>query len=176
LRNSCPDLEIIDLSGNIITSQGIHALAECKNLRKLTMIEINIFAPAGYCIIDKHSLHRLFSSCQRLEEVNLMDFYSVGCPDDFYVHDDDLTLCKNLRQLYLGGGISSFAILEQCPKLQTIYVLRYWSNDTHDRQAFVAQAKEKYPHVSILKYQKEFDHDDEGYEDDVGRWHSYQFG
>ncbi|XP_071582208.1 uncharacterized protein [Temnothorax nylanderi] len=39
LRTSCPDLEIIDLSGNLITSQGIHALAECKNLRKLTMME-----------------------------------------------------------------------------------------------------------------------------------------
>ncbi|XP_071558436.1 F-box/LRR-repeat protein 4-like isoform X2 [Temnothorax nylanderi] len=68
LRNSCPDLEIIDLSGNIITSRGIHALADCKKLRKLAMMEMN-----HNCTIDKHSWRRLFSSCQCLEEVNLMN-------------------------------------------------------------------------------------------------------
>ncbi|XP_011869603.1 PREDICTED: F-box/LRR-repeat protein 4-like isoform X2 [Vollenhovia emeryi] len=35
LRNSCPDLEILDISGGTITDRGIDALAECKNLRTL---------------------------------------------------------------------------------------------------------------------------------------------
>ncbi|XP_071555028.1 uncharacterized protein [Temnothorax nylanderi] len=149
LRDSCPDLEIIDLTGNIITSQGIHALAECKNLRKLTMMNMNKDST-----IDKHSLCKLFSSCQYLEEVNLIDSYMIfNCVEE-------LTLCKNLRQIYL-DYMSSFAILEQCPKLQTIYVRRKWSDDDmRDSQAFVAQAKEKYPHVSILEYQKGIYEDD----------------
>ncbi|XP_071558439.1 F-box/LRR-repeat protein 4-like [Temnothorax nylanderi] len=143
LKNSCPDLEIIDLSGNLITSRGIHALAECKNLRKLTMMDVKM---NKYCTSDKHSLHRLFPSCQRLEEVNVMN-------SNYDVYEG-LTLCKNLRQIYL-DYVSSFAILEQCPKLQTIYVMRNGSDDTRDSQAsFVAQAKEKYPHVSILEHLK----------------------
>ncbi|XP_071635243.1 F-box/LRR-repeat protein 4-like [Temnothorax longispinosus] len=151
LKNSCPDLEIIDLSGNIITSRGIHALAECKNLRKLSMKNVNINED---CTIVKHSLHKLFSSCQCLEEVNLMDLdYRDGSSINENVYEG-LTLCKNLRQLYL-WDTDSFAILEQCPKLQTIYVRKWWKFDDHvHMRDDIAQAKEKYPHVSILEYQK----------------------
>jgi len=36
LRNSCPDLESIDLwKTHTLTSQGIDALADCKNLREV---------------------------------------------------------------------------------------------------------------------------------------------
>ncbi|XP_071558384.1 F-box/LRR-repeat protein 4-like [Temnothorax nylanderi] len=156
LKNSCPDLEIIDLSGcNIITSRGIHALAECKNLRKLTMIDKNLHSE-DRCTIDKHSLHKLFSSCQCLEEVNLRNSYMIF---NYDVHED-LTLCKNLRRIYLDYMSDySFAILEQCPKLQTIYLMR---NGFDSQASFVAQAKEKYPHVSILKYQKGTNSDEYG--------------
>ncbi|XP_024877976.1 uncharacterized protein LOC112458520 isoform X2 [Temnothorax curvispinosus] len=153
LQYSCPDLEIIDLSGNIITSRGIHALAECKNLRKLTMMEMNC-----RCTIDKHSLRRLFSSCQCLEEVNLINDFDMTFNNYVY---EGLTLCKNLRQIYLDYVSYSFAILEQCPKLQTIYVIRNGSDDMRDSQAFVVQAKEKYPHVSILEYQNKIIYDDD---------------
>ncbi|TGZ49297.1 Uncharacterized protein DBV15_03055 [Temnothorax longispinosus] len=114
LKNSYPDLEIIDLSGNIITSRGIRALAECKKLRKLAMMKMD-----ERCTIDKHSWRRLFSSYQRLEEVNLRNSDMIFNYDVY----EGLTLCKNLRQLYL-WDIFSFAILEQCPKLQTIYAMR----------------------------------------------------
>ncbi|XP_024875879.1 uncharacterized protein LOC112457189 [Temnothorax curvispinosus] len=160
LKNSCPDLEIIDLSGySIITSRGIHALAECKNLRKLTMMNKNDMYPEDRSTIDKHSLRRLFFSCQCLEEVNL------GNSDMIFNYDvyEELTMCKNLRQIYL-GYTSNFAILEQFPKLQTIYVMRAGNafDDTRDSQtSFVAQAKEKYPHVSILEYQKGIKYDNE---------------
>ncbi|XP_077278633.1 uncharacterized protein LOC143906416 [Temnothorax americanus] len=91
LKNSCPDLEIIDLSGKSnITSRGIHALAECKNLRKLTMMDKNDMYPEDRCKIDKHSLRKLFFSCQCLEEVNL------GYSDMFFNYDvyEKLTMCK----------------------------------------------------------------------------------
>ncbi|XP_077273335.1 F-box/LRR-repeat protein 4-like isoform X2 [Temnothorax americanus] len=156
LKNSCPDLEIIDLSGNsIITSRGIYALAECKNLRKLTMMDKNDVWED--CTIDKLSLHRLFSFCQCLEEVNLRNSDMIFNYDVY----EELTLCKNLRQIYL-GYTSSFAILEQCPKLQTIYVMRGNGFDnTRDSQAsFVAQAKEKYPHVFIFEHQKGINSDE----------------
>ncbi|XP_024889201.1 F-box/LRR-repeat protein 4-like [Temnothorax curvispinosus] len=153
LKNSCPDLEIIDLSDcySIITSRGIHALAECKNLRKLTMMD-----KITYCKIDKHSLHRLFSSCQCLEEVNLRSSDTSNMIFNRNVYEA-LTLCKNLRRIYLDymSGYT-FAILEQCPKLQTIYVMRNGLDDTRDshQTRFVAKAKEYYPHVSILEHQK----------------------
>ncbi|XP_024872524.1 F-box/LRR-repeat protein 2-like [Temnothorax curvispinosus] len=153
LKNSCPDLEIINLSGcSIITSRGIHALAECKNLRKLTMMDKNDMYPEDRSTIDKHSLSRLFFSCQCLEEVNLRNSDIIFNYDVY----EELTMCKNLRQIYL-GYTSNFAILEQFPKLQTIYVMRAGNafDDTRDSQtSFVAQVKEKYPHVSILEYQK----------------------
>ncbi|TGZ34737.1 hypothetical protein DBV15_11916, partial [Temnothorax longispinosus] len=159
LRNSCPDLEIIDLSGNIITSRGIHALAECKKLRKLAMMEME-----ERCTIDKHSWRRLFSSCQclQLEEVNLMN-----CDCDIYDVYEGLTLCKNLRQLYLSYGYIS--IVSQFSSS----VLNCKQSMFHRRSTSIcimnisfAQAKEKYPHVSILEYQKGITYydDDEEYE------------
>lgn len=43
LKNSCPDLEELDLSGSNITSLGIIALAGCKNLRKLNLSEVYVY-------------------------------------------------------------------------------------------------------------------------------------
>ncbi|XP_071644503.1 F-box/LRR-repeat protein 4-like [Temnothorax longispinosus] len=61
LKNSCRDLEVINLRPcHKLTSQGIDALADCKNLRKL-------YLPLEP--VDEDSLSRLLSSCQRLEVV-----------------------------------------------------------------------------------------------------------
>ncbi|XP_071561638.1 F-box/LRR-repeat protein 4-like [Temnothorax nylanderi] len=141
LGNSCPDLEIIDLAGCVITSRGIEALAECKKLRKLNISWTN--SESNYFLeTDQLSLRRLFSSCQLLEEVNLL-----GLGGNF---DEQLTLCKNLKQIYLDVP-DSFAIFERCPKLQTIYLQYPYTYTKNDN--FVAQAKEKYSHLSIYEHQ-----------------------
>ncbi|XP_024885134.1 uncharacterized protein LOC112463169 [Temnothorax curvispinosus] len=141
LGNSCPDLEIIDLAGCGITSRGIKALAECKNLRKLNISYTNYFGGT-----DQVSLRRLFSSCQLLEKVNLLNLKgNFGEP---------LTLCKNLKQILLDVPIEnadSFAIFEQCPKLQTIYLQYERYNTTNGH---LVALKEKYPHLSIYEYSR----------------------
>ncbi|XP_077264068.1 F-box/LRR-repeat protein 4-like [Temnothorax americanus] len=140
LGNSCPDLEIINLTGCGITSRGIKALAECKNLRKLNISYTNYFDGT-----DQINLRRLFSSCQLLEEVNLLDLKGN--------FDEPLTLCKNLKQIILDvptENADSFAIFEQCPKLQTIYLrydVFYNTNNGH-----LVALKEKYPNLSIYEY------------------------
>ncbi|XP_071634618.1 F-box/LRR-repeat protein 4-like isoform X2 [Temnothorax longispinosus] len=117
LGTSCPDLEIIDLTGCGITSRGIKALAECKNLRKLNISYTNYFGGT--------------------------DQGNFGEP---------LTLCKNLKQILLDVPIEnadSFAIFEQCPKLQTIYLQYERYNTTNGH---LVALKEKYPHLSIYEY------------------------
>ncbi|TGZ51519.1 hypothetical protein DBV15_12369 [Temnothorax longispinosus] len=170
------DAVAIQLGNSVITSRGIEALAECKNLRELNIsytyvcvtfsfkyiiiFFIKICTLTSLANIMKHycysdygtnyfrgtyqlSLRRLFSSCQLLEEVNLL-----GLRGNF---DEPLTLCKNLKQIYLEvptENADSFTIFEQCPKLQTIYIQYSYETSGH----FVAQAKEKYPHLSIYEY------------------------
>lgn len=55
LRDSCPDLEIIGLAHGTITSRGIDALAECRNLR-----ELNILFLKMYVILFKIHKYRFF--------------------------------------------------------------------------------------------------------------------
>ncbi|XP_071650099.1 uncharacterized protein [Temnothorax longispinosus] len=107
LRNSCPDLEILDISGGIISSRNIDDLCECENLQKLHILWMNDGT------LHRHLFHRLFSSCPRLEEIN-----SVNHHDDF----NELTLSKDVKGLYL-RQLSSSAIVEQHPKLRTIHVM-----------------------------------------------------
>ncbi|XP_011868641.1 PREDICTED: F-box/LRR-repeat protein 4-like isoform X2 [Vollenhovia emeryi] len=129
LKESCPDLEILDISGGLITSQGIDALAECKDLRKLHIQKMN------NGLINRRSLRKLFSACQRLEEVNLSGLYGSS--------GEELTLCKNLKQAHLRPLPQNIsAILRQCPKLEKIYVM---CNDLN----LVYLLKKEYPHVSF---------------------------
>ncbi|TGZ52387.1 hypothetical protein DBV15_09257 [Temnothorax longispinosus] len=122
LRNSCPDLQIINLyEAGYITSKGINALADCKNLRTVNLGG-NIIDPDEADVDD--SLSRLLSSCQLLEEIYL---------DCIVLTDRNLKLlaeCKNLKYLNLDyvkfvtpDNIS--IILEQCPKLQAFYLLNH---------------------------------------------------
>ncbi|XP_077270002.1 F-box/LRR-repeat protein 4-like [Temnothorax americanus] len=140
LRNSCPNMEAIYLQDTSnLTSQGINALADCKNLRKL---KLSLF---GRPIAD-NSLNRLLSSCQHLKEVYLS--YAV-------LSDRKLELlaqCKNLEKLYLFDANLTIpdkcsVILEQCPKLQEFHLILC---DISDR--LVKQWKERYPHVSVYTF------------------------
>ncbi|XP_071582547.1 uncharacterized protein [Temnothorax nylanderi] len=66
LENSCHDLELIDspLYARRLTSEGINALANCKNLQKVIL---NLYE----CPADDESLFRLLPSYQNLQEVYL---------------------------------------------------------------------------------------------------------
>ncbi|KYN30026.1 F-box/LRR-repeat protein 4 [Trachymyrmex cornetzi] len=113
LRNSCPDLESIDLwKMDTLTSQSIDALADCKNLRKLICWRTDIVKDHG------DSFFRLFSSCQYLERV------SLGLVSNLSERDlRGLTLCKNLKELTLTIPLSveiSHEIFVNCPKLEMI--------------------------------------------------------
>ncbi|XP_071572363.1 uncharacterized protein [Temnothorax nylanderi] len=107
----------------------VHILCHCP---ALVCKRYKTWGQANYDY-TRHLFHRLFSSCQRLEEVNLVDH-----------HDDinELTLCKDVKQVYL-WQLTSSAIFEQHPKLRAIHVMHDHNSD------FFAQMKEKYPHVSI---------------------------
>ncbi|XP_024880171.1 F-box/LRR-repeat protein 4-like [Temnothorax curvispinosus] len=88
LRNSCHNLEVIYLPHSCnLTSQGLYALADCKNLRKVTF-------PHFTRLITDDSLDRFLSSIQRLEEI---------CLRFVDLTDRNLELlaqCKNLKMLY----------------------------------------------------------------------------
>ncbi|XP_071644557.1 F-box/LRR-repeat protein 4-like [Temnothorax longispinosus] len=140
LRNSCHNLEVIFLPALYdLTSQGLNALADCKNLRKVTFPQ---FARS----ITDNSLDRLLSSCQCLEEI---------CLQIIVLTDRILKLlaqCKNLKKLYFlrvnyEKPDKYSVIFEQCPKLQEFYfVLCKISDD------LVNEWKERYPHVSVYTY------------------------
>ncbi|XP_071644119.1 F-box/LRR-repeat protein 4-like isoform X2 [Temnothorax longispinosus] len=86
LRNSCHNLEVISLLRGL-TSQGLNALADCKNLRKVTF-------PQFARLITDDNLDRFLSSIQRLEEI---------CLRFVDLTDRNLELlaqCKNLKMLY----------------------------------------------------------------------------
>ncbi|XP_071644623.1 F-box/LRR-repeat protein 4-like [Temnothorax longispinosus] len=138
LRNSCHNLEVISLLRGL-TSQGLNALADCKNLRKVTF---GLYKSKKTLITD--SLNRLLSSCQRLEEL----FFLCGVLTDRNL--ELLAQCKNLKKLYLAnvvyGRPDKFSIIfEQCPKLQEFYLdIMCKINDGlfHDW-------KKRYPHVTV---------------------------
>ncbi|XP_011884018.1 PREDICTED: F-box/LRR-repeat protein 4-like [Vollenhovia emeryi] len=115
LRNSCPDLESIDLwKALTLTSQGIDALADCKNLREVD------FGWCGSMTGHGDSFRRLLSSCEHLEKVFLVSFRQLTERDL-----RALTLCQNLKQLDLLGSLSlttdiCYAFFINCPKLEMI--------------------------------------------------------
>ncbi|XP_024868576.1 F-box protein At1g47056-like [Temnothorax curvispinosus] len=95
-----------------LTSEGINALANCKNLQK---VEFDLY---GYPA-DNESLFRLLSSYQNLQEVLLFG----GVLTDHQL--ELLAQCKNLKKLQLFNveldiPDNCSVILKQCPKLQEI--------------------------------------------------------
>ncbi|XP_024876548.1 F-box/LRR-repeat protein 2-like [Temnothorax curvispinosus] len=140
LANSCRDLELIHtlyiIPDGDITSQGINALANCKNLQKVSL-------DLDECPITDDSIFRLLSSYQHLQEIEL----------HFPVLTDHrlelLAQCKNLKKLFLQTAELDIPdkysiILRQCPKLQKFYLTRCNISDQ-----LVNEWKERYPHVSI---------------------------
>ncbi|XP_071575596.1 F-box/LRR-repeat protein 4-like [Temnothorax nylanderi] len=140
LRNSCRDLEKINLAGVFnITPQSIKILGGCKNLRK-----VNLRIP--YSILE-NNYWRLFSSCREsLEEVHLSRIrftdYGLGL----------LAQCKNLKQLYLyrckitrNAFLTYSSIFEQCLELQKFHLVYCGI-----RPYLTKQWEKQYPHVSIL--------------------------
>ncbi|XP_071572456.1 F-box/LRR-repeat protein 4-like [Temnothorax nylanderi] len=141
LGNSCRDLEVINsLYVRGLTSQGIRALANCKNLQT-----VHLIFPYEYPVTDD-SLFRLLSSYQHLQEIYL--FYTV-----LTVHKLKLLAqCRHLKKLYLENVKlhildNYFVIFEQCPKLQEFYLIFHKRHKISDR--LFNQWKERYPHVSV---------------------------
>ncbi|XP_071572455.1 F-box/LRR-repeat protein 4-like [Temnothorax nylanderi] len=138
LRNSCPNLEVIDLSSAFsLTSQDLNALADCKNLRK---VRFSLYE----CTDD--GLDRLLSSCQHLEEIFL--HYIVLTDRNLEL----LAQCKNLKKLYLLNVIYDrpdkySVIFKQCSKLQDFYLIFCPISDD-----LVNEWKKKYPYVSDYTY------------------------
>ncbi|XP_024883148.1 F-box/LRR-repeat protein 2-like isoform X1 [Temnothorax curvispinosus] len=147
----CRDLEVIHTlyisSDEDVTSQGINALGNCKNLQKVSLY-IN-------CSLADDSLFRLFSSYQNLQEINLY----------FYVLTNHrlelLAQCKNLKNVYLEHLIpwndpddpdKYSIILKQCPKLQ-----KFSLTSCNVSDQLLDQWEERYPHVSIYNTD-DYDH------------------
>ncbi|XP_071582660.1 F-box/LRR-repeat protein 4-like [Temnothorax nylanderi] len=140
LGNLCRDLQIINLY-ETITSKGINALADCKNLRTVNLRSINNVME--YDGVDD-SLSRLLSSCQLLEEIYLNYIYYKTLAD---CHLKLLVECKNLKRLHLRtvkfvtpDNVS--IILEQCSKLQQL-VLEHHNISPY----LISQLKKSHPHV-----------------------------
>lgn len=142
LRNSCPDLESIDLwKAHTLTSQGIDALADCKNLREVD------FGWCGSSTSHGDSLYKLLSSCKRLEKIFLVSFRELTERDL-----RALTMCRNLKQLDLLGTLSLTTEICQefftnCPKLEMID-LSFCDNIT---DSAIQRWQQKYKHVAIKR-------------------------
>ncbi|XP_071556703.1 F-box/LRR-repeat protein 4-like [Temnothorax nylanderi] len=144
LANSCRDFEAIYLLyPRGLTSQGINALANCKNLQK---IKLYLYQ---YPVTDD-SLFRSLSSYQNLEEVYLLSAVLTDHRLEL------LAQCKNLKMLYLYEAKLDIpdnysVILKQCPKLQEFYLKFCNIGDQ-----LVNQWKERYPHVSVYTYDRAY--------------------
>lgn len=145
LRNSCPDLETIDFwKARTLTSQGIDALAHCKNLREVD------FGWCGSTTGHGDSFRRLLSSCEHLEKIFLASFRELTERDL-----RALTMCRNLKQIDLLGTLSltneiCYAFFVNCPKLEFIDV-SFCNNVTN---CSIQRWRQIYKHVMIkrIKY------------------------
>ncbi|XP_020281990.1 F-box/LRR-repeat protein 4 isoform X2 [Pseudomyrmex gracilis] len=141
LGTSCPDLESVDFwKAMTLTWQGIDALSNCKNLREVDFSWCN---RTGY----GSRLHKLFSSCQRLEKVFLASFQGLTDRDL-----KELALCKHLKQLDLLGALSltpeiCFGILLNCPKLELLDLS--FCDYISDSQ--IKLWRQEYPHIAIKR-------------------------
>ncbi|XP_071574355.1 F-box/LRR-repeat protein 4-like [Temnothorax nylanderi] len=141
LGNSCRDLKVIHLLHAChLTPQGISALADCKNLRKVDLY-------LGRYPADDN-LFKLLSFYQNLQEV----YISHAVLTDHQL--ELLAQCKNLKELYFDNvkfytpDKYSF-IFEQCPNLQ-----EFCFTHCDIRDQLVNQWKERYPHVSVYTYDR----------------------
>ncbi|XP_011706424.1 PREDICTED: F-box/LRR-repeat protein 15-like [Wasmannia auropunctata] len=116
LKNSCPNLERLNLECCTLTPQSIDALADCKNLREVDFSFCELIGR----IKNGGIFVKLFSSCQYLETINLKCFKSLTKRDN-----ETLTLCKNLKSLNL-SCVNSVTpdicsqLFEKCPKLNKL--------------------------------------------------------
>ncbi|XP_024880896.1 F-box/LRR-repeat protein 3-like [Temnothorax curvispinosus] len=135
----CRNLEVLhtlflEQDGDV-TTKGINALANCKNLQKVSLDLCDY--PAD------DSFFRLFSSYQNLQEISLY------FPPLTNHRLELLAQCKNLKSFVLQNTKdypcnNYYLILKQCPKLQEFTLLQCDIN-----KELVKQWKERYPHVSI---------------------------
>ncbi|XP_071556701.1 F-box/LRR-repeat protein 4-like isoform X2 [Temnothorax nylanderi] len=154
--NSCRDLEVIySLNSRSLTSQAINALANCKNLRKVSLFlaEYSYFCGTDEYPATDDSLFRLLPSYQHLQEIYLFDPVLTDHKLEL------LAQCRHLKKLYLCRQRDDpdihhiwSVILEQCPKLQEFYLCYCNISDQ-----LVNQWKEKYPHVSVYTYDRHSD-------------------
>ncbi|XP_011706869.1 PREDICTED: F-box/LRR-repeat protein 4-like [Wasmannia auropunctata] len=146
LKN-CLNLERLNLTGSSFTSQGIYALANCKNLK-----EINFCRCWKMDYNDRGgAFSRLFSSCQRLEKVDLSYFeqFKRITKRDL----ETLALCKNLKSLNLMSLDSvtpaiCFQLFTNCTKLNEID-LSFCKNIS---QSLVDQWNEIYNEIIVYKF------------------------
>ncbi|TGZ49395.1 F-box/LRR-repeat protein 4 [Temnothorax longispinosus] len=148
LGKSCRDLEVIDLFERYLTPHGISALANCKNLLKVECTMYGVHCMES--LVTRDSLFELFSSSQNLQEVH----FNHGILTDHQL--ELLAQCKNLKKLSFNDvefhTPDKFSvILEQCPKLQEVYLIFCIKNQLQVNQ-LVNQWKERYPHVSVYTY------------------------
>ncbi|XP_036148552.1 uncharacterized protein LOC118647568 isoform X2 [Monomorium pharaonis] len=101
LKNSCPNLETINLQRITITSKSIYALADCKNLQEIYFGWLYDSIKNENEEDLKKSFHRLFSSL-RLEKLDITD-----C-DVNQIILDSLKLCENLKSLTFNGHTEKF--------------------------------------------------------------------
>ncbi|XP_071644670.1 F-box/LRR-repeat protein 4-like [Temnothorax longispinosus] len=141
LGTLCRDLEVINSSACYLTPQGISALTNCKNLRK---VHLDLYEyPVTY---DR--LFKLLSSYQNLQ--NLQEVYlRNGNLTDHGL--ELLAQCKNLKKLYFWRVEfhtldNYFVIFEQCSK-QEFYLIYCNISDQ-----LVNRWKKRYPHVSVYTY------------------------
>ncbi|XP_011698572.1 PREDICTED: F-box/LRR-repeat protein 13-like [Wasmannia auropunctata] len=121
LKNSCPNLEKLNLKRCSFTSQSIYALADCKKLKEVNFSCCTILHYNYNNYDDNRKLFsKLFSSCQYLEKIDLSYFKPFN---DRVL--ETLTSCKNLKilnlqcQHFMTPDICSQLFIK-CPKLYEI--------------------------------------------------------
>ncbi|XP_071565151.1 F-box/LRR-repeat protein 4-like [Temnothorax nylanderi] len=154
LVNTRRDLEVINSLDVIftcdLTSQGINALANCKNLQRVALDLRNdkweMLGESMPVTNDLHIIFRLLSSYQHLQEIYLFNAVLVHHKLEL------LAQCRNLKKLYFNNvrldvPENYSIILKQCPKLQKFYLTVCKITDQ-----LVDEWKERYPHVSVYIY------------------------
>ncbi|XP_071572472.1 F-box/LRR-repeat protein 4-like [Temnothorax nylanderi] len=143
LANSCRNLEVINsLYASKLSSRGISALTNCKNLRKVDLVHLFDYSVT-------HRLFKLLSSYQNLQEVYILNAVLTDHQLEL------LAQCKNLKKLFFDfvkfhTPNKYSVIFEQCPKLQEFYLICCNVDIISDQ--LVNQWKERYPHVSVYTY------------------------
>ncbi|XP_036143909.1 uncharacterized protein LOC118645956 [Monomorium pharaonis] len=125
LKNSCPNLETINLKMARITSKSIYALADCKNLREIDFGLVHMINGNEEDL--EKSFRRLFS-CLRLEKLDITTYIV-----NYSILESLIMMCKNLKSLTSEGRtVKSDSNIFQCPKLEKFkhkYYYKWRLND-----------------------------------------------